>query len=56
MAKARAVRFACGHCICCEACADDLLEREAACPSCRAPIKIVERGGHLDDAATFDAM
>ena len=44
MVEHRAVRYRCGHCICCEACTAQL-ER---CPSCRvAPIHVVARGAAL---------
>ena len=55
MAEPRAVRFACGHCICCVDCAETLVERAAGCPSCRSPIRIVERGEQLNEAVSFVA-
>ena len=50
MAAPRAVRYRCGHCLCCEACTA-LLER---CPSCRvAPIHVVARGEVLAFEESF---
>ena len=52
----RAVRFRCGHCLCCERCADALVQRADGCPSCRTPIEIVgARGAHLAAESTFIA-
>jgi hypothetical protein len=53
MAEPRAVRFVCGHCTCCEACANNLVARGASCPSCRCRIRIVERGPQLNEASSF---
>ena len=53
MAELRAVRYRCGHCVCCEACTTQL-ER---CPSCRvAPIHVVARGVGLAFEDSFVAM
>jgi hypothetical protein len=53
MAAPRSVRFGCGHCLCCEPCTRDLLQRGAPCPSCRSRIRVVERGEELNEAQTF---
>jgi len=54
MSLPRAVRFACGHCTCCENCTDALLQlsNQALCPCCRTPIHVLTRG--LDTAASSD--
>ena len=50
MAAARAVRFRCGHCVCCEECTVQL-ER---CPACRSgPIEVVARGEELAHEESF---
>ena len=38
MSELRAVRFGCGHLVCCTGCADILREERMGCPNCRAPI------------------
>lgn len=50
-----AVRYACGHNVCCESCTDKLLAQAgtARCPACRASIVVTGRGEHLHNAATF---
>ena len=53
MAEARVVRFICGHCVCCIACTDLLLERHAKCPVCTMQIMVIERGTQLLNADTF---
>ena len=53
MAEPRAVRFSCGHSLCCEKCADVLVARNAPCPSCRANFVIVARGEQIGHEQTF---
>lgn len=42
-----------GHCICCDECTQSLLQRDAHCPHCRKPIRVVQRGDELNEDATF---
>ena len=64
MAAPRSVRFACGHMLCCEDCTEDLINAVAQtswgaqnkCPSCRARIVVVARGGDMATQATFVGM
>ena len=50
MTAPRRVRYACGHCVCCEECTA-LLQR---CPSCRVgPINVVARGERLAFEESF---
>lgn len=52
MAAPRAARYRCGHCVCCEACTQQLVR----CPSCRvAPVLVVARGTALAFEETFVA-
>ena len=55
MAEPRAVRFMCGHMVCCEQCTDILLSRRGqnACPACRTRIVVAARGAHLAAEHTF---
>ena len=59
MCAPRGVRFACGHCVCCEACTDDLIATENQrvpqnkCPTCRARVVVAGRGSNLAFEATF---
>ena len=53
MVEPRAARFRCGHCMCCESCADALQQRGDGCPVCRVPIVIAGRGVHLAGEKTF---
>ena len=55
MSAPRAVRFGCGHSICCGECADALVARGDVCPGCRCPLRIVMRGEHLATEQTFVA-
>ena len=48
-----AVRFSCGHSLCCDACADALVRRSAPCPSCCASLAIVARGAQIGLEQTF---
>ena len=64
MAAPRSVRFACGHMLCCEDCTEDLINAVAQtswgaqnkCPSCRARIVVVARGGAMASQETFVGM
>lgn len=48
----REVRFACGHCNCCQSCAELIAaSRTPLCPTCRAPIDLAASGSvHRGDA------
>ena len=54
----RAVRFRCGHAMCCAACVTLLRARDGLCPQCRQPIGAGEQahaeiGAHIAHAPTF---
>ena len=55
MAEPRAVRFMCGHMVCCEQCTDELMSRRGqnTCPACRTRIVVAARGAHLAAQHTF---
>lgn len=53
LSEPRAARFRCGHCVCCEACGDQLESHADTCPICRAPAAIMARGAHLATENTF---
>ena len=56
MMAPRAVRFGCGHALCCEDCADELVKRGDVCPTCRCEIAIAARGDKIGYEETFAAM
>ena len=49
----RSVRFACGHALVCEECANMLVRRKDKCPTCRTDIVIASRGPQIAKQATF---
>ena len=53
MEALRAVRFTCGHCVCCDGCAKKWRAAGGGCPSCRKPMVVVQRGD-LSRAPSFE--
>ena len=56
MVSPHSVRFGCGHAICCDDCADQLVTRGDVCPTCRCAITIAARGGRIAVEQTFAAI
>jgi len=49
-----AVRFTCGHAVCCGPCAQDLLSSVGSCPVCRhRPLQVATRSADVEHESTF---
>ena len=49
----RAVRYKCGHCVCCESCSKRWQAARGGCPVCRKPIVVAEVGPALARERSF---